>query len=279
MPIGKLFRNRSLLRWVFSLTGLLFMFVPSFVAAQGSSSIAQSFQTTDSNIVVGALVNLQSDSANSVELSTTDHTDRLLGVVGDQALIELSDGSQANVQVVTSGIAYALVTDINGEVKTGDRIAPSPIAGVGMKTTQSGVIVGVAQSDLANTETTSKTVKDKSGKSQSVKIGLIPVQIDVVFYTGTKTNNFVPSFVQNLANSVAGRNVSPLRVLSAAILLLLLFVSVVAVLYSAVRSSIISIGRNPLSEGAVHKSLLQVGVTVLGLLAFTTILVYLILTV
>jgi hypothetical protein len=49
-------------------------------------------------------------------------------------------------------------------------------------------------------------------------------------------------------------------------------------LYSAVKSSIISIGRNPLSEKAVQKSIFQIGFTVLGILLLTLITIYLILT-
>jgi len=65
----------------------------------------------------------------------------------------------------------------------------------------------------------------------------------------------------------------------AALLVLFLFAAVIILLYSAVRSSIISIGRNPLSENAVRKGLLEVGLTVVGVLAFTVIVIYLILTI
>jgi len=66
-------------------------------------------------------------------------------------------------------------------------------------------------------------------------------------------------------------------VLLAVIVLLLAFISIAVLLYSAVKSSIISIGRNPLSEGAVRKSLLQVGLTIIGILLITLITIYLIL--
>ena len=69
-----------------------------------------------------------------------------------------------------------------------------------------------------------------------------------------------------------------MRVVVAGLLILFIFVTVVVLLYSSVRSSIISIGRNPLSESAVRKSLLQVGLTIFGVMAFTVIVVYLILT-
>lgn len=266
------------LGWGASLVGLLLLLV-SPLGAQGVSSIAQGFQTTDTNIVEGALVSLKSDTANTVELANPERSSRLVGVVGNNPLIELSDGTNS-VQVVTSGVTGTLVSDINGEVKPGDSITASPIEGVGMKATQTGVVVGAAQAELESVDLSERTLTDKDGNQQIVKIGLIPVQVDTVFYAGNTTvgSSFVPGAIQSLANNIAGREVSALRVLISALLLTLLLVSVVVLLYSSVRSSIISIGRNPLSENAVHKSLLQVGLTIVGLLAFTVILVYLILT-
>ena len=265
------------LGWGATLAGLLLVLVPP-LGAQGVSSIAQGFQTTDTNIVEGALVSLKSDSPNTVELANPSRADKLVGVVGKNPLIELSSGVNS-VQVVTSGVTKALVSDINGTISPGDSITASPIEGVGMKATQSGVVVGSAQNTLEAVQTTERSITDKDGKQQKVKIGLIPVQVDTVFFAGaTSGSTFVPGVLQELANSIAGREVSAVRVLTASLLLLLLLVSVVVLLYSSVKSSIISIGRNPLSENAVHKSLLQVGLTIVGLLAFTVILVYLILT-
>jgi hypothetical protein len=264
------------LSWGATLIGLLALLVPP-LGAQGASSIAQGFKTTDTNIVEGALVGLKADTPNNVELSSADNVNELIGVVGNRPLIELSDGG-SSVQVVTSGVTITLVSDINGQIKPGDKITASPIEGVGMKATQTGIIVGTAQAELS--ATSERTVKDKSGNEQTVKIGMIPVQIDVVFYADTTvdSSSFVPAAVQDLANSIAGQPVSPIRVMIASLLLFLLFISIIVLLYSAVKSSIISIGRNPLSKNAVHKSLFQVGLTIIGLLAFTVILVYLILT-
>lgn len=259
------------------ITGLLLVFV-SPLGAQGVSSIAQGFQTTDENIIEGALVSLKSDTPNAVELSNTDRVNDLVGIVGGTSLIELSDGTNS-VQVVTSGVTLALVSDINGDVKSGDKITASPIGGVGMKATESGAIVGTAQGDLSSADAKDRTITDKDGKQQNIKIGQVPVQVDTVFFASSSdgSSSFIPSALQGFANTVAGREVSPVRVLIASVLLVLLLVSVVVLLYSSVKSSIISIGRNPLSETAVHKSLLQVGLTVVGLLAFTVVLVYLIL--
>ncbi len=252
----------------------------SSIGVQGASSIAQGFETDDPRVVAGALVSLKSATANTIELSTSENIDRLLGVAGEDSLIELSNGSGAGtVQVVTTGEAAVLVSNINGDVKTGDKITASPIAGVGMKALTSTLVIGTAQANLANAEVETRTITDKKGKKQDVKIGAIPVQVDKVFYEAEQNqNSYVPPVLQDFANNLAGRPVSPIRIIVAAFLILFVFITVVVLLYSSVRSSIISIGRNPLSENAVRKSLLQVGLTVFGVMAFAVIVVYLILT-
>lgn len=257
---------------------LLFLFVPSLGGVGAASSIAQGFQSASDDVVTGSLVSAQGDNPDTVELSNLNNVDLLVGVVGQDSLIELSDGS-STAQVVVSGVASALVSDINGDIRAGDRITASPIAGVGMRAVENVVIVGIAQEDLSGVDTASRTVSDSQGNPHTVNVGLMPLQVGTVFYAGEhEGSSFVPGFLQDLANTVAGRQVSPVRVLIAALVLLLLFISVIVLLYSATKSSIISIGRNPLSEKAVHKSLFEIGLTVVGIMAFAVILIYLILT-
>lgn len=268
--------NSSKLHLSFAITVFLLILGMSSLSAQGASSIAQGFETEDPGIVSGALVSLKTGSANTVELATIKNTDRLLGVAGQDSLIELSSGA-GSVQVVTTGEAAVLVSDINGTVKAGDKITTSPIAGVGMKALTSTVVIGTAQANLSTTET--REITDKSGKKQTVKIGPVSIQVDKVFYEAPQDqNSFVPPVLQDFANNLAGRPVSPVRVMVAGFLMVSVFITVIVLLYSSVRSSIISIGRNPLSQSAVRRSLLQVGLTVLGVMAFTVIVIYFILT-
>ncbi|MET0779377.1 MAG: hypothetical protein ABWY71_00935 [Candidatus Saccharimonadales bacterium] len=260
--------------------GLLFLLIGvSTLSAEGASSIAQGFQTTDPNIVSGALVSLKGNTPNTVELTSSTNVNQMTGVAGSKSLIELSNGV-SGVQIVTSGVTQALVSDINGTVKTGDKITASPIAGVGMRATATTLIIGTAQANQTSVKTETRTITDKSGKKKDIKIGAVPLQVDKVFYeVPSDQNSFLPPALQSFANGVAGHQVSAIRVLVAALLVLFLFAAVTILIYSAVRSSIISIGRNPLSENAVRKSLLEVGLTVVGILAFTVIVIYLLLTI
>ncbi|HSW81362.1 MAG TPA: hypothetical protein VLG40_03120 [Candidatus Saccharimonas sp.] len=246
--------------------------------AANASAIGQSFKTTDKNVGPGALVGLTPSTPDSVQLATQEHTDKLVGVVGANPLIAISD-NPSSVQVITSGVTVTVVSDVNGAIKTGDAITTSPIAGVGMRATDNGVVIGAAQADLSSVKTTTRTIKATDGSEQTVHVGLIPVQISVVFYAAPDAQKtFLPAFLQDFANTVAGREVSPVRVMIAGTVMLLSFLSIGVLLYASVKSSIISIGRNPLSEVSVRKSLIQIGMIVLGILLLGLSTIYLILT-
>lgn len=261
-----------------SVLAFLSIFAGSLVSAQNAAAISQGFLTSETNVTVGALMSLKPGSSNTVELANVDRADRLVGAVGDNTLLELGDQSE-NVQVVTSGVAEVLVSDAGGQISAGDKITSSPIEGIGMKATNSVQVVGTAQAGLSSVETQTKTVAAADGSQITVKIGKIPVQINVTFYLAPDDkSSFLPVFLQDFANAVSGKEVSPVRVMIAALILLLAFISIAVLLYSTVKSSIISIGRNPLSEKAVRKSIFQIGGTVIGILLLTLITIYLILT-
>lgn len=265
--------------WFVSLMTLVVgLFSVTAARAESTAAISQGFKTNEADLAAGALVSLTSGSQSTVQLTNTQRLNQLIGVIGDRPLIELSNNGK-EVQVVISGTTSALVSDINGDVKSGDKITASPINGVGMKATTSALVVGTAQDDLGSTDTTTRTINDKRGQPQTVKVGALPVQVNVTYYVAPEDkNSFMPAFLQSLANAVAGKEVSAVRVLISSLVLVFGFVSIAVLLYSSIRSSIISIGRNPLSEGAVRKSLFEVGATALGILLVMLIAIYLVLT-
>ncbi|HVI69614.1 MAG TPA: hypothetical protein VM581_04100 [Magnetospirillaceae bacterium] len=260
-----------------SLLAFLAIFSNSLLNAQSAAAIAQGFQTSETNLTPGALMSLKPGSNNSVELANTDRLQRLVGVIGEDSLVELSNADDTTL-VVTSGVTMTLVSDANGAISSGDKITASPIDGIGMKATTSAQVVGTAQASLSSATTQTRTVTTTDGSEVQIHIGLIPVQVNVTFYLAPTQNSFLPTFLQDFANSVSGKEVSPVRVMIAALIVLLAFISIAVLLYSTVKSSIISIGRNPLSEKAVQKGIFQIGITVLGILLLTLITIYLILT-
>jgi hypothetical protein len=245
---------------------------------QTDSSIAQGFKASNPGIAVDSLVGLQAGATDTVDLSSVSTVDQLVGIVSAKPVIDLAGGA-TTIQVVTSGVTSALVSDINGSVAYGDKITASPIEGVGMKATQSTIVVGIAQAGLDSVPTETRSIPETNGKTQVVHIGVLPIQVGVAYYAlaSSNSNAYVPGALQQIADNIVGHTVSPLRVLIAGLIILLLFISVAVLLYSAIRSSLIAIGRNPLSERAVRKGLVDAALTVVILLVFASAGIYLVL--
>jgi hypothetical protein len=162
----------------------------------------------------------------------------------------------------------------------GDYITISPIAGVGQKVGDSSTrVVGTAQTDFngSGDGVTKRTIDDGNSKRE-VAIGQIPVVIAVSSYTSTdgKQPYAIPNWLQSLSNTLAGKAVSPIRIIIAGLILIVALISITVLLYSAVRNSIISIGRNPLSRSSVLRGLLQVVAIAIGILGVTAVAMYLV---
>lgn len=265
-----LLKNTGIALFFFS----LLITLSPLVHAQSSSTIAQSFKASSaqSGIVNGALVSTKG-STNSIELATQETANRLIGVVDSNPLVSLSEGGR-EYEVALSGTTNVLVSDINGTITSGDKIAVSPIAGVGMKATTDSQIIGTAQDSF--TATTTRSIADHDGKYRTVHLGYVSTQIGVAAYQASGSD-FLPPFIQETANSIAGRPVSLLRVLICSILLILGFTTVVVLIYTSTRSAMTSLGRNPLAAHAIRRGLYQVIVISLVLTGCTLLAGYLIL--
>lgn len=257
---------------------VLFFGAQTSAANIQAAAIAQGFSSDEKGIAPGALMSLKKGDADKVEFANLDRAEQLIGVVGEKPLIEFSEEDK-NVQVVTGGVTPVLVSDLEGEIASGDKITVSPINGIGMKAGSTGMVVGTAQADMSSIKTTEHFITDVDGKVHTIHVGLLPAQINVTFFApGATEDTFLPAFLRDIANTVAGKQVSSARVLISLIVMLVSFISIAVLLYASVKSSIISIGRNPLSEVSVRKGLLQIGLTVIGILLFTLITIYLVLT-
>lgn len=250
-------------------------FVGLTVRGQGAA-ISRGFTTQDTKVVNAGLVSTVDDEAGEVELADSESRSRLAGIVSSVALVNLQSEETADVRVVLSGTAEALVSDINGEIRAGDKITVSPIRGVGMLATSDGQVAGTALASFDAESAEEQTVTTRTGESRTVHIGSIPIEVGVAYYAAP-TSQFVPPFFQNLANTIAGRPVSFARILLSLILLVLAFLSIGVLIFTSVRAGIISLGRNPLAASAIHRGLLGIAFITLMIIAFTLIAVYLIL--
>lgn len=254
---------------------LLILLIP--VSASAAGAISQGFSTSNANISAGSLLSFGS-SQGVVEPATNKNVLNLVGIASSGSLIELSNNSK-NIQVVVSGLTEALVSNVNGTIRSGDKITASPFQGIGMKATSATEIVGVAQSGLDSSKAIQETVTDKNGKKDTIDVGSIPIEVNVAYFSSNESSSasiFVPAVLQSIANAISGQQVSPLRVLASALTLILGFATVSIILYTAIRASITAIGRNPLANIAVRKGLVDVLVMATGVLAVTLATMYVI---
>lgn len=258
------------------LAALLGLLAPA--AALASTLVSQTF-TADSSLPVGAVVSLKNNTTDQVVGSTTNNSNAIFGVVvnPDSSQLSISSGQSNQVNVAQSGIEQVLVSDINGSISAGDSITASPISGVGMKATSNVKIVGLAQDNFPNSTAQNQTYT-QNGQKHTVKIGQVPVLINVSYYYKQPDKTIIPQALQNIADSLAGKTVNTLPILISIGVFLVTMVVVMSIIYSMIRSSIISVGRNPMSQAAVYRNVLQLSALVIAILAVAVGSIYMVLT-
>lgn len=241
--------------------------------------ISQSYATTE-KLSLGSLVSLKNNSSDEVIAADTNSVDNLLGVVisSTNSLMSLSSGGNNQVQVATTGTIQVLVSDVNGAITRGSQITASQISGVGMKATNNTRVIGISQGDLVSSSTKSETYTDKAGVKHTVKLGQVPVLVNVSYFFKEPDKTIVPAAIQNVANAVAGKSVSTLPILVSAAIFIVTLIVVVSIIFAMINSSIISVGRNPMSQSAIYRDIVQLSALVLAILAVGLISIYLVLT-
>lgn len=273
-------KEKLSLKRVFSVFGLVTLLVLTQVGPLAAQTITQGY-SSDDPIQRATLVSLNVDDPKKVEPATLDNHDRLHGVVVSQndASFTLSSEDE-KVFVATTGRFEMFVSNENGIIQPGDLLTVSRVAGIGMKAGESNIYV-VAKAITGfdgETDVLSTTTIDDGGVDKKVAIGGIQADIGVAgnpLFKPSEAN--LPGFLQRLAENIAQKPVNPTRIYMS---LFLMFASTAVagtLLYSGIRSGIISIGRNPLSKKSITKSLMQVILTSVIILLLGVFGVYLLL--
>lgn len=245
---------------------LIYISITGPVFAQ---TVLQGYKS-DESLQKGMLVALKKDDQSKVEAITDKTLDKLKGVVADpnDSPVTLSGDGQ-KVFVATSGSYEVLVSNENGPINQGDYISGSSLAGIAMKANEfQSTIVGRAAAKFEGAGDSIGKSKAKDGKS--VSFGRIKVDIGIAKNPNMKTpeKDKVPDALQRAASTIAQKPVNTLRIYLALIVLLVTASVAGITLFSGVRSTVISIGRNPLSKGIILKGLFQV--LIVSLIIFIT---------
>lgn len=243
--------------------------------AVAANVISHGYQTNQ-DLPAGAAVSLVQ---NKIELANNQNQQNLYGVVVRPTDVSVNiDAIGRQVEVVTNGLVSVAVSDINGGIQNGDQLSPSPIAGVAMKATDTGKVLGKAASGFSASSAgvTTQSLTAKDGSAKKVAIGTIPVNVEVKDYSAQGPG--LPSVLapfSSLFSSVAGHQVSSTRTIASLVIFAAAMIVAMVILYSAVSGSVRSLGRNPLSRGAIFAGLLQVVVVVIVvlLMAFSIIVI------
>jgi hypothetical protein len=274
-------KDKISIKRLLSLTALLALVFLSQNSLVGAQTITQGY-SSDQTIQRATIVSLVLDNAKKVEPASLDNDERMHGVVVSQndAAFTLSSDEEKTF-VATKGRFEAFVSNENGVIQAGDYITISRVAGIGMKAGEKEpYVVGKAVENFdGETNVLSTTEIDDAGVQKKVAIGRIQVDIGVAgnpLLKPTRAN--LPGFLQKAAETIAGKSpVNPIRVYVSIFILIVASAVSGILLYSGVKSSLISIGRNPLSKKSITRSLLQVIMTSIIILLLGIFGVYLLL--
>jgi hypothetical protein len=255
--------------------GLCLLYSANMVGAAALSTGYISQQ----KLPVGTIVSPDDQIKNGVIPANSQTSSNLLGVVVPSSTVAVSEGS-GRVPVAADGNANVLVSDINGGMSRGDKVAASPLDGIGMLATKSGRIIGTLQGDLNShsTDAQFKTITDVKGVKRKIQIALVPIIVSLTYYQPLDNQSTIlPKVIRDISNSVSGKDVSTSRIWGAMVLMVAALTIVIVLLYGAVRSSIGAIGRNPLAKTTIQNSLTKVIAVVVVILIAATAASYVIL--
>lgn len=275
--INASFHGSSLIAAVILVFFILLVYLSSATVAAGT--ISEGYGAED-DYRPGTLVSLAKASPPTVTLASVANNAYLLGVVEEPtgSLLAL-DSTDSDVNVALEGDVLAYVSDLNGDIKSGDFIGASWIAGVGMKASDDSnqKLLGIALQDFETTSPNAKQVDriDTPSGTVSAYVGSIAVRLfdrDV----GADTAKQI-GVLENFASRIAGKDVPLVKAILAVGLFTVTVIISGIFLANAIRGSFISLGRNPLAGGSIFASLMQVSGVSIGLMLIGSILAYVIL--
>jgi hypothetical protein len=208
----------------------------------------------------GMVVSLDPDDKEKVIASNISNSDTIVGVVSG---IAVSDGV-TEVEVATEGTIDVLVTTLYGDIKKGDVLGLSTISGIAAKFGGQGVNIGTATEDLntSGASVTEQQISSEDGAdAKTHKVGYVPVKIGiqkVASGEAAKQENYIPSAVQQFSNGLAGKSVTGGRIIAAAAVVVTGFAASMIIIRNAINSSIIAIGRNPLTKKTTLNTLMGI---------------------
>lgn len=259
-----MFKIKNILKFSL-LSCLVFTFLT--ISTANAQVFSEGYKSSQ-NLQRGMLVKSLKDNPKEVEAVNRSTLSQMIGVViskGDSPVNLYSSGKQ--IFVADSGTFDVLVSTENGNIKKGDYLSISSLSGIADKANPDvDLVIGRAAENFDGSKGSIATEVD----SKKVNIGRIATEISIAknpLYVNQKENN-LPKSIEKIAKNIAGKQVPASRVWLALLVFIAASITSAVMVYSGVKSSLVSIGRNPLSKASIVRGLIQV--VILGVLVFIT---------
>lgn len=248
----------------------------------GGGSVAS--YAAETPIDNGTIVVLTGKNSNEVRVATQKDIQNMFGVVVDRSQLPLTVTNESiknETFVAVSGTYNVLVTNQAGNIASGDYLTLSSINGTAMRVGEEEVTVFGRANGAFNDSSVilgATTLKDSNGGEKTIKIGSIPVTIDIKTNPNHKSTDVnAPDFLKRVGEAIADKEVNPVRIYIGVGIAVVSLIAAIVVVYAGVRNSVISIGRNPMSKKSIFRALLEVILTALLIVIVGLFAVYLLL--
>jgi len=248
--------------------GLVLFALPAIALAD---YVVQGF-AADGNLKIGEVVSLDAKKLDTVQATAANNSAGIYGVLvdGSKAPVVMQRSGQ-QVYVTAGGDYPVLVSTENGVIHAGDYISMSGTAGTAAKATPyQPIVVGHATQGFDG-------VHNVVGHTGKYAIGDPVVAVSVMRNPLYHNTLAIPSPLQKIGNTVAGHEISPLKIYIGVIIFVVAMALTIILLMVGIRSAMISIGRNPLSRHLIVTGLAQVIATAIVIFIASLAAVYLIL--
>jgi hypothetical protein len=250
----------SSLQTISVLAAIFVVFAARIPVGALAADLTQAFKSNQT-LAAGTIVSIDGDAKDTVVAANEQSGKQIVGVIvaKDGSLLSI-DSTDTSIQVAVSGRANVLVSDIYGDIKTGDLVSESPLTGLGAKAKAGSKVVGVAQADFNQNvpNVTSQSVKQVSGSPKEVAVGSIPIVVAVGQAAGGLGEGNFGSGLKGALSNIAGKQVSSARVIMTGFIAVVTLTVLITMVFAAIRTGIMGTSRNPLAKPAIFESLAQV---------------------
>lgn len=211
---------------------------PEEVSSNASLGVANYKPVIDSNVKEGDII---SSSDKGYILSKIPYDPNMTGIITQKAAIVLNEDISGGAQpVMSNGTTVVNVTTSNGAIVKGDLITTSETAGVGMKATKSGYVLGTALEGFSS--------------SGPKTVGQVALSINIHF-NRLKAANTAGSLKDIFSLSALAATESPIMVFKYVMAGLVIVASVGAGLFMFGRTAnkgLEALGRNPMAQKIIE---------------------------